>query len=152
MVVVAQIAAGPGAHAAADLVLGLSSLRTPFFFAACLGAIASGRLAFDQMSVAFGLVSLAATAFSGASFLVGDARRYGFDDLVAYFRRRAILAGFVLITIGTLALGAIGLEAPALLWSMLAGVGLPFFPAALNLPPPGIVLLLRPRYVLDCRR
>ena len=142
-----HIAADPRAHYAADLVFGLSSLLTPFFFAACLGAIASGRLAFDQMSVAFGLVSLAATAFSGASFLVGDARRYGFDDLVAYFRRRAILAGFVLITIGTLALGAIGLEAPALLWSMLAGMGLPFVLATMILTPLVMLLLWRRRYV-----
>jgi len=65
-----HIADDPRAHHAADLVFGLSSLLTPFFFAACLGAIASGKLAFDPMSAAFGLVSLAATAFSGGSFLV----------------------------------------------------------------------------------
>src|SRR5579864_5156802 len=95
-----HIAADPRAHYAADLVFGVSSVLTPFFFAACLGAIASGRLAtgaprmsiwevdVSPMSIGFGLVSLAATAFTGASFLVGDARRYRFENLVDYFRRR----------------------------------------------------------------
>ena len=125
-----HIADDPRAHHAADLVFGLSSLLTPFFFAACLGAIASGKLAFDPMSAAFGLVSLAATAFSGGSW-----------------SRRAIIAGFALIGIGTLALGAIGLEAPSLLRSMLVGAGLPFVLATMILTPLVIFLLWRGIYV-----
>jgi len=133
-----HVADEPRSHRIADLVFGASSLLTPFFFAASLGAIASGRVgvagpsqsvlaaSFSPMSISFGLVSLAATAFSGASFLVGDARRYGAGELVGYFRRRAVAAALVLIAMGSVALVAIGLQAPTLFRSMLNGPGLPF--------------------------
>jgi cytochrome d ubiquinol oxidase subunit II len=122
-----HIADEPRAHYVADLVFGVSSLLTPFFFAASLGAIASGELAvFSPMSIAFGVVSVAATAFSGASFLVGDARRYGATHLVAYFQQRAVVAAVTLIVVGSLALGAIEYQAPGLFRSMLMGNGLPF--------------------------
>ena len=139
-----HVADEPRAHRIADVVFGLSSLLTPFFFAASLGAIASGRLTpLSPMSVAFGLVSLAATAFSGASFLVGDARRYGAADLVAYFQRRAVAAALALIAVGSAALVVIGVEAPGLLKSMLAGKGLPFALATMVLTPLAAFLIWR---------
>ena len=133
-----HIAEEPRTHREADLVFGISSILTPFFFAACLGAIASGRVGLlepsrsvwevwlSPMSIGFGLVSVAATAFSGASFLVGDARRFGNTEMTAYFRRRAVIAAVVLIVTGTATLVAIGLQNPALLRSMLEGPGQPF--------------------------
>ena len=131
-----HIAEAPRAHRIADLVFGLSSLLTPFFFAASLGAIASGRLeSFSLMSIAFGLVSLAATAFSGASFLVGDARRYGAIEMVGYFRRRAVIAALALIAVGSAALITIGFEAPDLFRPMLAGKGFPFALVTMVLTP-----------------
>jgi cytochrome d ubiquinol oxidase subunit II len=142
-------------HRAADLVFGVSSILTPFFFAACLGAIASGRVGllqpdrpvwevwFSPMSIGFGLVSVAATAFSGASFLVGDARRFGRTDLTGYFRRRAVLAAAVLIVTGTATLAAIGLQNPTLLRSMLAGPGLPFALITMLATPLVAILLWR---------
>jgi len=149
-----HIADDPRAHRLADAVFGISSVLTPFFFAACLGAIASGqvgsgsawRASFSPMSMAFGLVSVAATAFSGASFLVGDARRYGSTDLVGYFRRRSIAAAAALVAVGTLALVAIEAEAPSLLRSMLAGPGLPFALVTMVLTP--VVALLMWRNVM----
>jgi cytochrome bd ubiquinol oxidase subunit II len=137
-----HIASDPGAHYAADLVFGVSSLLTPFFFAACLGAIAAG-LEFGPMAVAFGLVSLAATAFSGATFLVGDARRYGKPEMVEYFRRRALIAGVALIVVGTAALLVIQAEAPSLLKSMVAGTGVPFTLTTMVLTPLVMFLLWR---------
>ncbi|TMD97894.1 MAG: cytochrome d ubiquinol oxidase subunit II [Chloroflexi bacterium] len=131
-----HIADEPRAHRLADLVFGLSSLLTPFFFAASLGAIASGNLEpISPMSIAFGTVSLAATAFSGASFLVGDARRYGAEEMVTYFRRRAVVAALALIVVGTAALATIAFEAPALFRSMIAGKGLPFALVTMVLTP-----------------
>lgn len=128
--------ADSAARPVADLVFGLSSVITPFFFAASLGAIASGEVgkpgvtalqaSFNPMAIAFGAVSVAATAFSGATFLVGDARRYGAVEMVGYFRRRAVVAAAVLVATGTIALGVIALERSALLRSMLAGPGVPF--------------------------
>ena len=133
-----HVAPDPRSRRRASWVFGLSSVLTPFFFAASLGAIASGRVgvgepiepvlqvSFAPTAIAFGAVSLAATAFSGAVFLVGDARRYGAADLVGYFRRRAAIATLVLIATGTAALAVTALEAPALVHSMLLGPGLPF--------------------------
>ena len=142
-----HIADQPRAHRLADLVFGLSSVLTPFFFAASLGAIASGRLVpFSPMSIAFGLVSVAATAFSGASFLVGDARRYGAEEMIGYFRRRAVAAALVLMAVGTVALVTIGAQAPNLLRSMLTGKGLPFALVTMVLTPAVAFLLWRGIY------
>ena len=132
------------AHRIADLVFGVSSVLTPFFFAASLGAIASGHLnSFSPMSISFGLVSVAATAFSGASFLVGDARRYGAGELVDYFRHRAIAAALALIAVGTIALVVIGVQAPDLFRGMLTGKGLPFALVTMVLTPTVAFLLWR---------
>ena len=150
-----HIAQDPRSHRVANLVFGLSSLLTPFFFAACLGAIASGRVTtggpqlpvweacISPMSIAFGLVSLAATAFSGATFLVGDARRYGAAEMVGYFRSRALISALVLIAIGSLALVTILLQAPDLAKAMLAGRGAPFAYTTMLLTPLVAILLWR---------
>ena len=154
-----HIASGPRMERASSLVFGISSVVTPFFFAATLGAIASGRVGvgeptvpvweacFNPMSISFGLVALAATAFSGASFLVGDARRYGIPDMVDYFRRRAVVATLVLIATGALGLVAIGFEAPRLLGSMIGGLGTPFALATIVMTPLVGFLLWRGRFV-----
>ena len=142
-----HVADEPSAQRRTGVVFGISSLLTPFFFAASLGAIASGRVGLggpatsvlaaciSPMSISFGLVSLAATAFSGASFLVGDARRYGMPDMVDYFRRRAVIASGVLIAMGSVALVIIGVEAPGLLRAMLFGFGTAFAIITIVLTP-----------------
>jgi cytochrome d ubiquinol oxidase subunit II len=154
-----HIASGPRMERASSLIFGISSVVTPFFFAATLGAIASGRVGvggptvsvweacFSPMSISFGLVALAATAFSGASFLVGDARRYGNPDMVEYFRHRAVIATFVLIAMGTLGLITIGFQAPRLLSSMIGGLGTPFALATIVLTPVVGFLLWRGRFL-----
>ncbi len=141
-----HIADNPRAHRTADVVFGISSVLTPFFFAVCLGAIAAGLEPLSPMAIAFGLVSLAATAFSGASFLVGDARRYGRPELVEYFRLRAIIAGVALIVGGTIALGVIASEAPKLFSGMIAGAGLPFALSTMVLTPVTMFLVWRRIY------
>jgi cytochrome d ubiquinol oxidase subunit II len=130
-----------------SVVFGISSLLAPFFFAAALGAIASGRVAVggpsvsvwqacvSPMSISFGLVSLAATAFIGASFLVGDARRFGMPDMVDYFRRRAVVATMTLIVMGSIALATVGFENPHLFMAMFTGLGAPFAVATVVLTP-----------------
>ena len=142
-----HIWAGPRGQRGTGVVFGISSVLAPFFFAAALGAIASGRVAvggpdipvwqacFNPTSISFGLVSLAATAFIGASFLVGDARRFGMPDMVDYFRRRAVVATAVLIVVGTMALAVIGLENSRLLRAMLIGLGTPFALATVIFTP-----------------
>ena len=129
------------------VVFGISSVLAPFFFAAVLGAIASGRVAaggpsitvwqasFNPTSLSFGVVSLAATAFIGANFLVGDARRYRMPDMAEYFRRRALIATVVLIVTGTVALAVLGLENRHLIGAMVVGPGTPFALATVILTP-----------------
>jgi cytochrome bd ubiquinol oxidase subunit II len=127
----------------ADLIFGISSVLTPFFFAASLGGIASGRLEpWGPMPLAFGLVSLAATAFSGATFLVGDARRHA-PELVDYFRRRALAAALALVVMGTLALVVIAAERRQLLVAMFTTAAVPFVLAAMVLTPLAAGLLWR---------
>ena len=147
--------AGPRGQRGTGVVFGISSVLAPFFFAAALGAIASGRVAvggpdipvwqacFNPTSISFGLVSLAATAFIGASFLVGDARRFGMPDMVDYFQRRAVVATAVLIVVGTMALAVIGLENSRLLRAMLIGLGTPFALATVIFTPVVVFLLWR---------
>ncbi|MEU1186253.1 cytochrome d ubiquinol oxidase subunit II [Streptomyces sp. NPDC005859] len=92
----------------------VSSLLTPFFFGAVLGGIASGRVAVgttasadawaNPVSVLTGLLAVAATAFLGAVFLCSDARRFGEDDLVDYFRVRALFAFAAVVVLALVAL------------------------------------------------
>jgi cytochrome d ubiquinol oxidase subunit II len=131
----------------ADLVFGISSLLTPFFFAASLGALASGAVltagpatsawaaSFSPMAMAFGAVSVAATALSGASFLVGDARREHDPELEAYFRRRAVAAAAALIVVGTVSLLVIAEQRPALISAMLRWPAVVFVAGAMVLTP-----------------
>lgn len=154
-----HIASTPREHRIADLVFGLSSAVTPFFFAASLGAIASGRVTapapripvwevcLSPMSVSFGLVSLTATALSGATFLVGDARRDA-PELTDYFRRRALAAAGSLIVAGTLALVVIGGERPQLLAAMFTPPALMFTLGTMVLTPMVAALVWRRIFVL----
>jgi len=142
-----HVETGPVAERRTGVVFGISSVLAPFFFAAALGAIASGRVAvggpnisvweacINPASISFGLVSLSATAFIGACFLVGDARRFGMPDMVDYFRRRAVIATVVLIVIGTIALVVLGIENRPLFNAMFAGLGTPFAAATVILTP-----------------
>ncbi|MEH0420495.1 cytochrome d ubiquinol oxidase subunit II [Streptomyces sp. B21-083] len=92
----------------------ISSLLTPFFFGAVLGGIASGRVKpgtiasadawANGTSVLVGLLAIAATAFLGAVFLCSDALRFGADDLVDYFRARAMTAFAAVVVLALIAL------------------------------------------------
>ena len=91
------------------IVFGLASVLTPFFLAATLGGIASGRIPpgnrkgdpvtswLNPTSVLFGVLGLLAAAFIAAAFLVSDARRFKAPDLEAYFRTRAVVSGGLLL-------------------------------------------------------
>jgi len=137
-----KVAITPGSKLLASRVFGISSLLAPFSFAAALGAIASGKVGvggpvmpvwqvcLDPLAIAFGVVALTATAFSGASFLVGDARRYQAPgkpgpDLVEYFRRRTAVAALALLATSLVTLLVIAAESPEVFRGMVAGLGLP---------------------------
>jgi cytochrome d ubiquinol oxidase subunit II len=92
---------------AAENLLGLSSVLTPFALGTAVGAIAVGRVPVGNaagnqltswLSPAPVLVGALAVAFSGylaAVYLAADSVRYGEAALAAGFRRRALVAGVV---------------------------------------------------------
>lgn len=96
-------------------VFAVSSLLTPFFLGAAVGAVASGRIRLgttasadawaNPTSVIAGLLAVGAAAYLGAVFLAADARRFKAWDLVGYFRIRvwaSLTALAVLTLIGLL--------------------------------------------------
>ena len=90
---------------AAENLLGLSSVLTPFALGTAIGAIAVGRVPVGNaagnqltswLSPAPVLVGALAVAFSGylaAVYLAADSLRYAEPELAALFRRRALVAG-----------------------------------------------------------
>ncbi len=87
-------------------IFAISSVLTPFFMGAMVGAIASGNVPAEGNGDAFsswleplplliGAMFVASGAYLSAVFLVGDARRAGEADLERYFVRRALAAGAV---------------------------------------------------------
>src|SRR3954447_21223077 len=91
----------------------ISSVLVPYCFGAVIGAIASGRvpaggLAGDPWSswvtptsVVCGVLALCTSAYLAACFLVSDAGRLSDNTMVAYFRRRAVLAAVVAGVVAT---------------------------------------------------
>ncbi len=97
---------GLQARRAAGATFALSSVLTPFFMGATVGAIASGNVPAAGNGDAFsswlqplplltGAMFVATGAYLAAVFLVGDARRAGEADLERYFVRRALAAAAV---------------------------------------------------------
>ena len=92
------------ARTVSELLFALSSLLTPFFMGAAVGAIASGRVPpgnaqgdpISSWANATGLVTgalfVATCAYLAAVFLVRDCERFGEAETARYFRRRALLA------------------------------------------------------------
>lgn len=96
-------------------VFALSSVITPFFFGAALGAVAAGEVPVGEpgdawsswtgpVSLFAGVAAVASGAFMAAVFMAGDSERAGLPDLVAAFRKRALGAG---VAAGILALGGL---------------------------------------------
>jgi cytochrome bd ubiquinol oxidase subunit II len=120
---------------AAGATFAISSLLTPFFMGAVVGAIAAGNVPAAGNGPAFsswlqplplltGALFLASGAYLAAVFLIGDARRSGDEALQAYFARRA-LAGAALAG-AVAALGLLALHAEArYVFDRLVDQGLP---------------------------
>ncbi len=82
----------------------ISSVLVPFFMGTVAGAIASGRVPaggeagepwtswINPTSILGGLLAVIMCAYLAATYLVRDASRLERDDMVDYFRRRAVVA------------------------------------------------------------
>jgi cytochrome bd ubiquinol oxidase subunit II len=85
----------------------ISSVVVPYCFGAVVGGIASGRVPaggvagdpvsswINPTSVLGGVLAVTVASYLAATYLVWDARRLSNDDMVAYFRRRALGAAVV---------------------------------------------------------
>ncbi|MDH6109311.1 cytochrome d ubiquinol oxidase subunit II [Kitasatospora sp. MAP12-15] len=137
-------------------VFAISSLLTPFFLGAVLGGIASGRVAVgvtasadawaNPTSVLTGLLAIGAVAFLGAVFLCCDARRFGADDLVGYFRLRALLALGAIVLLALIGLPVTHGDAHYVWHGFTGGLGLLFVLLALASGIVTAVLLARRSY------
>ncbi|MGY5030089.1 cytochrome d ubiquinol oxidase subunit II [Streptomyces sp. 900116325] len=115
-------------------VFAISSLVTPFFLGAVLGGIASGRVSVgttasadawaNPTSLIAGLLAVAAAAFLGAVFLCSDARRFGAEDLVGYFRRRALTALGAIVVLALIGLPVTHSDARHVWDGLTGGLGL----------------------------
>jgi cytochrome bd ubiquinol oxidase subunit II len=112
-----------------------SSLLAPFFLGAAVGAVATGRIPprshglstaawTTPTALVTGALFVAACAFIGAVYLVGDARRRGHEDLVTYFGHRATLSGAVTGVLAAVNLVLLHGSAPYV-FGRLTGVALP---------------------------
>jgi cytochrome d ubiquinol oxidase subunit II len=107
---------GPREEAVLGALFGLSSFVTPFALGTVVGAIASDRVPvgnaegdpidswLNPTSMAIATIAVVTSAYLAAVWLTADAERAGEEDLVAAFRRRALIAGTVA---GAVALGAL---------------------------------------------
>jgi cytochrome d ubiquinol oxidase subunit II len=138
---------GLAARRAAGATFALSSVLTPFFMGAVVGAIAAGNVpaagdgdAFSSwlqpLPLLVGAMFVATGAYLSAVFLVGDARRAGEGDLERYFVRRALGAAVIAGAAATAGLAELHSEAryvfdrlvdqglPLVVLSILCGLGL----------------------------
>jgi cytochrome d ubiquinol oxidase subunit II len=120
---------------AAGATFAISSLLTPFFMGAVVGAIAAGNVPgegngepfsswLQPLPLLVGAMFVASGAYLAAVFLVGDARRAGEDDLRAYFARRALAAAGVAGAFAVAGLFALQAEA-RYVFDRLTSEGLP---------------------------
>jgi cytochrome bd ubiquinol oxidase subunit II len=97
---------GLSGRRAAGATFAVSSLLTPFFMGAVVGAIAAGNVPVDGDGAPFsswlqplplltGAMFVASGAYLSAVFLIGDARRADDEELERYFARRALAAAAV---------------------------------------------------------
>jgi cytochrome d ubiquinol oxidase subunit II len=94
---------GLSGRRAAGATFAVSSLLTPFFMGAVVGAVAAGNVPANGNGAAFsswlqplplftGAMFAASGAYLAAVFLIGDARRADDEELEGYFARRALAA------------------------------------------------------------
>jgi cytochrome d ubiquinol oxidase subunit II len=117
-------------------VFAFSSVLIPFFFGAAIGGVASGRVPvgnasgdligswLNPTSVALGIVAILTGAHLAAVFLTGDAKRADQPDMVAAFRRRAILSGAAAGAVALASLLVVRSDARALFEGLTSGTGL----------------------------
>jgi cytochrome d ubiquinol oxidase subunit II len=138
---------------AAGAAFAISSLLTPFFMGAVVGAIAAGNVpaagngdAFSTwlqpLPLLIGAMFVATSAYLAGVFLVGDARRGGDEEMERYFERRALGAAVVAGALAAAGLVALHSEA-RYVFDRLTSQGLPLVAASLLFGAALLAVLLR---------
>jgi cytochrome bd ubiquinol oxidase subunit II len=149
-----RVARRRGGRRLAEAAFGIASVLTPFFMGTVVGAVASGRVPIgnaegdpvtswlNAVSLLLGALFVAAGAYLAAVFLVSDARRFGDQQLVAYFTRRALAVALVA---GALAIAGIFVlrDDARYLYDGLTSEGLPLVLLSLVCGLGALVLLWR---------
>jgi cytochrome bd ubiquinol oxidase subunit II len=120
-------------------IFAVSSLITPFFLGASVGAIAAGDVVaggsgdalgwIGPLAILIGVLFVASCSYIAAVFLLDDCRRAGDEDLTAYFKRRAIAAALVAGTLAAAGLIVLRIDA-RYIFDGLFDEGLPFLAAS----------------------
>jgi Cytochrome bd-type quinol oxidase, subunit 2 len=149
----------PGLRRVLGASFALSSLITPYFLGAVVGAVASGRVPpgiaagdvvgswVNPTSALGGVLAVLVCAYLAAVFLCGDARREGQEDLAEQFRWRALVTAAVTGGCGLGGFFVLRADAP-LLFEGLTGRGLAVIGLSVLAGLGAIVLLVRRRYVV----
>lgn len=134
----------------------VASVLTPFFLGAAVGGVVSGRVTagadrasteawVNPTSLMTGLLAVAASAFLGAVFLTGDARRLGAHDLVGYFRWRAFGSLAALVVLALVGLVVTRDDAAYVHGGLTSGAGLVIVVLAAVCAAATVILLRRER-------
>jgi cytochrome bd ubiquinol oxidase subunit II len=103
-----------------------SSVLVPYCMGAVAGGIASGRVPaggqagdpvhswINPTSILGGVLAVAAAAYLASVYLVWDARRLDDNDMVEYFRRRAVITAAAVGLIGIIGIFVLRADAPDL--------------------------------------
>ena len=159
---------GLAGRRAAGATFAISSLLTPFFMGAVVGAIAAGNVPaagdgppfsswLHPLPLLTGALFVASGAYLAAVFLIGDVRRAGDAEMQRYFARRALAAALAAGVFAALGLAELHAETryvfdrlvheglPLVIVSALCGLGvLVALLATARRPDPARSRLLRP--------
>lgn len=141
------------ARRAMGAAFAVSSVLTPFFMGAVVGAVAAGNVpgagngdAFSSwlqpLPLLVGALFVASGAYLAAIFLISDARRAGDPGLESYFARRAVLAALVAGAVALAGIFALHSEA-RYVYDRLTTVALPLVVVSALCGLAVLVLLLR---------
>jgi cytochrome d ubiquinol oxidase subunit II len=138
----------------AEHLFAASSVITPFFMGTVVGAIAAGEVPLgnaegdpwtswlNPVSILVGVLFVATGAYLSAVFLITDARHAGDEDLVDYYRMRALVAAVVTGAIAIAGIFVLNADAEYV-YDRLTAEALPLVIASALCGLGAIVLILR---------
>jgi len=136
-----------------------ASVLVPYCLGAVVGAIASGRVPagavpgdrwaswLNPTSTLAGVLAVTVCAYLAAVYLTWDAHRLGEPDMVAYFRRRALISGVVAGSVAGAGIFVLAADAPEL-FARLTTRGLPLVLVSVACGAGALALLLRRQHFL----